>query len=87
MSIIKEFNNGFGNCMFVNRNPQDIERTIMENAEKVFSDKPTAIKITPIDDLHDKLSLSFNDKRNDVEGTLLWHKSAVGTDYVLTSLS
>ncbi len=87
MSVIKEFNNGFGNCVFMSREPKDIEKTIMEKAEKAFSDKLTAIKVTPVDDLHDNLSLSFGDKGNDVEGTLTWHKSVVGAHYVLTSLS
>lgn len=86
MSVIKEFNKGFGNCIFMSREPKDIENTIMEKAEKAFTDVPTAIKVTPIDDLHDKLSLSFGGKDNDVEGTLMWHKAANGVHYVLTNL-
>ena len=81
---VTSFNRGFGNCIFMSRTPKDIEATIMENAEECFGEIPVAVKITPVDDLHDKLSLSLKD--DSVEGTLTWHKSTAGAHYVLTGL-
>ena len=81
---VTSFNKGFGNCIFMSRTPKDIEATIMEKAEECFGEIPVAVKITPVDDLHDKLSLSLKD--DSVEGTLTWHKSTAGAHYVLTGL-
>ena len=83
-SNVTSFNKGFGYCVFMSRTPEDIETTIMEKAEKCFGEKPVSVKVTPVDELHDKLSLSLSD--DNVEGTLTWHKSAVGAHYVLTGL-
>ena len=82
---IKDFNKGFGNCIFMSRDPKDIEATIVENTINGFSETPTAIKVTPVDELHDKLSLSLGD--DSLEGTLLWRKSTVGPHYVLCELA
>ena len=81
---VTSFNKGFGNCIFMSRTPKDIEAAIMDKAEKCFGEIPVAVKITPVDDLHDKLSLSLKD--DSVEGTLTWHKSTAGAHYVLTGL-
>ena len=78
------FNKGFGYCVFMSRTPEDIETTIMEKADKCFGEKPVSVKVTPVDELHDKLSLSLKD--DNVEGTLTWHKAAAGAHYVLTGL-
>ena len=79
--IVTVFNKGFGNCIFMSREPKYVEATIVENAEKCFNEIPAAVKITPVDDLHDKLSLSLKD--GVVEGVLLWRKSVTGAHYVL----
>jgi len=81
---VTSFNKGFGNCIFMSRAPKDIEAAIMDKAEECFGEIPVAVKITPVDDLHDKLSLSLKD--DSVEGTLTWHKSTAGAHYVLTGL-
>lgn len=81
---IKEFNRGFGNCIFMSRDPQEVEATISEKMIDGFGETPTAIKVTPVDELHDKLSLSLGD--DSLEGTLLWRKSTVGAHYVLSEL-
>lgn len=81
---IKEFNKGFGNCIFMNRKPEDVAATIAEKMIKGFGETPTAVKVTPVDELHDKLSLTLGD--DGLEGTLVWHKSTVGAHYVLEGL-
>ena len=81
---VKDFNKGFGNCIFMSREPQDIEATIAENVIKGFGETPTAVKVTPVDELHDKLSLALCD--GGLEGTLVWRKSTVGVHYVLSEL-
>ena len=82
---VKDFNKGFGNCIFMSRKPEDIEATIAEKVIKGFGEAPTAVKVTPVDELHDKLSLSLGD--DSLEGTLLWRKSTVGPHYVLCKLA
>ena len=49
--------------------------TILPKVEKV--------ELTTIDDLHDKLSLSYDDGK-DVEGTITWRKSADGKQFVFS---
>ena len=80
--IVTAFNNGFGNCIFMSREPKNIEATIMGKINECqFMELPTKISITPVDELHDKLSLSLKD--GNVEGVLSWRKSAEGAHYVL----
>lgn len=81
---IKDFNKGFGNCIFMSRKPEDVEATIAEKMINGFGETPTAVKVTPVDELHDKLSLALGD--DGLEGTLVWHKSTVGVHYVLEGL-
>lgn len=85
-SVITEFNKGFGNCIFVNRDPQSVVKTIMDKADKAFSVNLTAVKVVPVDELHDKLLLTLDDG-SDVEGVISWHKTTTGAHYVLTELS
>lgn len=85
-SVITEFNKGFGNCIFISRDPQSVVKTIMDKADKAFSVTLTAVKVVPVDELHDKLSLSLDDGSN-VEGVISWHKTTTGAHYVLTELS
>lgn len=82
--IVKAFNEGFGNCIFMNREPEYIQSTIMnEVTEHQFMETPVNIVVTPVDDLHDKLSLELKDGK--VEGILSWHKSITGAHYVLNA--
>ncbi len=83
MNSVSAFNTGFGNCIFMSRDPKYIEATIIENGEKCFNEIPAAVKVTPVDELHDKLSLSLKD--GVVEGVLSWHKSTTGAHYVLNT--
>ena len=83
--VVTEFNNGFGNCIFMSREPKEIEKTIKERIdEHQFMETPIEIKVTPVDDLHDKLSLSLMDGK--VEGVLSWRLASTGAHYVLNAL-
>ena len=85
-SVKSDINVGFGNCVFLNRNPKVVEGIITEKINDpklvVLSVKPNAIKVETIDDLHDKLSLEY-DKEN-VEGTITWRPSQNGQHYVFS---
>jgi len=84
-TIEKEFNNGFGNCIFMSRDPKSVESRIMDCIRKYqFMELPEAIRVTPVDELHDKLLLALKD--GEVEGVLSWRKSLVGAHYVLNGL-
>jgi hypothetical protein len=85
-TIANEFNQGFGNCIFMSREPKNIESRIMDSIrDHQFMELPNAIKVTPVDELHDKLKLGLKD--GEVEGVLSWRKSVVGPHYVLNGLS
>jgi hypothetical protein len=84
-AIEKEFNQGFGNCIFMSREPKNIENRIMDSIrDHQFMELPEAIKVTPVDELHDKLTLGL--KEGEVEGVLSWRKSTLDAHYVLTGL-
>jgi hypothetical protein len=84
-SIVSDFNKGFGNCIFMSRDPKNIESRIMDSIkEHQFMDVPEAIKVTPVDEFHDELLLVMKDE--EVKGVLSWRKSSVGAHYVLNGL-
>ncbi len=84
-AIEKDFNQGFGNCIFTSREPKSIENSIMNVIRDYqFMEIPEAIKVTPVDELHDKLTLGLKDGK--VEGVLSWRKSGVIAQYVLNGL-
>ena len=83
-SIINSINNGFGNCVFLNRDNKSVEGIISNKINdpklNVLSVKPKGINIEPIDTLHDKLSLLYDDKN--VEGVITWRPSKNGKHFV-----
>lgn len=85
--IVSSINIGFGNCVFLNRNPKTIEGIISGKINDpkivVLPIHPKEIKVATIDDLHDKLSLLYDDGK-DVEGTITWRKSADGQHFVFS---
>lgn len=85
--IISSINRGFGNVQFLNRNPKTIEgimTTAINDPKKVVLPiTPKSIKVETLDDLHDKLSLSYDDGK-DVEGTITWRKSVDGEQFVFS---
>ncbi len=85
-NITSSINVGFGNCIFLSRSTKHVESVI---SDKIFDTKfvvlahrPKAVKVETIDDLHDKLSLRYDDK--DVEGTITWRPSTNGKHYVFS---
>ena len=83
---VTSINIGFGNCVFLNRNPKVIEGILSTKINdpkiNVLSNKPRTIKVETIDDLHDKLSLLYDNDKENVEGTITWRLSADGKHYV-----
>ena len=84
--IITEFNNAFGNTHFVRKSPEIIERVFTEKINDRMNIYVNGVKVTPVDDLHDKLSLVLQDDSS-VEGLLSWRKSTTGVGYVINSLN
>jgi hypothetical protein len=84
--IVGEFNRGFGNCYFISRDPESVSSTFMEKINETMTFNVSGVKVTPVDDLHDKLSLSLVGGEN-VEGVLSWRKSSTGVHYVLNGLT
>jgi hypothetical protein len=84
--IVGEFNRGFGNCYFISRDPESVSSTFMEKINEAMTFHVSGVKVTPVDDLHDKLSLSLVGGEN-VEGVLSWRKSSTGVHYVLNGLT
>ena len=84
--IITEFNNGFGNVHFVRKTPEIVKRILTEKINDHMNVHVTEVKVTPVDDLHDKLSLTLQDG-SIVEGILSWRKSATGIGYVINCLN
>lgn len=84
--VVGEFNRGFGNCYFINRDPKGVSSTFMEKINETMTFHVSGVKVTPVDDLHDKLSLSLVGGEN-VEGVLSWRKSSTGVHYVLNGLT
>jgi len=83
---ITEFNNDFGNTHFVRKSPEIIERVLTEKINDHMNIHVNGVKVTPVDDLHDKLSLTLQDG-SIVEGILSWRKSATGIGYVINCLN
>jgi hypothetical protein len=79
---------GFANCVFVNKTPSTIEGIVMRvvNDPKValFPKKPTNIKIERINDMSDKVTLSFEDE--EVTSVWTWRKSEDGNRFVLSNI-
>ena len=88
MNTIALIKFGFANCVFVNKTPKTIEGIVMRvvNDPKVtlFPKKPTNIKIERINDMSDKVVLSFDDE--EVISVWTWRKSEDGKGYVLDKI-
>ena len=86
-SKFASINIGFGNCVFLTRNPMTIETVIKNKVNDLkvawSAKRPSSVKVETIDDLHDKLSLSYDDDEN-VEGTITWRPSQNGKHFVFT---
>ena len=88
MNMKELLKSGFANCVFVNKTPSTIEGIVMRvvNDPKValFPKKPTNIKIERINDMSDKVTLSFEDE--EVTSVWTWRKSEDGNRFVLSNI-
>ena len=82
---IETLKNGMLHCVFLTRNANSIEgiidRTINDPNVVWFSVRPTSVKIDTLDDLHDKLSLLYDDDKDNVEVNVTWEISDNGKHY------
>ena len=88
MNTIALIRSGFANCVFVNKTPKTIEgivtRVVNDPKVALFPKKPNTIKIEPINDMSDKVVLSFDDE--EVTSVWTWRKSEDGKGYVLDKI-
>jgi hypothetical protein len=88
MNTISLLRSGFANCVFVNKTPKAIKELVMRviNDPKVtlFPKKPNNIEIEPINDMTDKVTLSFDDE--EVTSVWTWRKSEDGSRFVISSI-
>ena len=79
---------GFINTSFVNNAPSTIKQIIMRviNDPKVtiFPKKPNNVEIEPINDMSDKVILSFDDE--EVTSVWSWRKSEDGSRFAISSI-
>lgn len=76
-AIVNSINTGFQNCVFMSRDSECIKNTLnvkIKGSDNVhFIPCVPEIKVEKIDDLHDKLSLLYDDYK--VEGVVTWRES------------
>jgi hypothetical protein len=88
MDTIELLKSGFANTVFVNKSHSTIRGVILRviNNPKVvlFPNKPNGIKIEPINETSDKVTLSFDNE--EVTSIWTWRKSEDGKSYVLSKI-
>ena len=88
MNTISLFRSGFANCVFVNKTPKAIKELVMRVVKDpkvtLFPKKPNNIEIEPINDMSDKVILSFDDE--EVTSVWTWRKSEDGSRFVLSNI-
>jgi len=76
-AIVNSINIGFKNCVFMSRDEECVKNTLnvlVKGSDNVhFVPCVPEIKVEKIDDLHDKLSLLYDDYK--VEGVVTWRES------------
>jgi hypothetical protein len=87
---INSLRDGFKHCVFLNRNPKVIEGIFSTNISDpkihVLASRPKSVKVETIDDLHDKLSLLYDNVDENVEATITWRKSSDGTRFAISEI-
>ena len=88
MNTISIFRFGFANGVFINKTPKVIKELVMRVANDpkvtIFPKKPNNIEIEPINDMSDKVTLSFDDE--EVTSVWSWRKSEDGSRFVISSI-
>lgn len=86
-SIANSINNGFRDCKFSGKDAESIKNTlnILVHGSDTIHFMPCVpeVKVESIDDLHDKLSLLYDDYK--VEGVVTWRKSQNEKQYVFVN--
>ena len=76
-AIANSINIGFKNCVFMSRDAECVKNTLnvlVKGSDTVhFMPCVPEVKVENIDDLHDKLSLLYDDYK--VEGVVTWRES------------
>lgn len=86
-SIVSSINKGFRNCKFSGRDAESIKNTlnILVHDSNTIHFMPCVpeVKVEKVDDLHDKLSLLYDDYK--VEGVVTWRKSQNEKQFVFVN--
>ena len=78
----KAIKNGFDNCVFINKDIEKVVKILSDRIaeHEVFSENPQDIKMSRIDDTHDRLSLTFSN--GTLDGIVTWTKTSNGLHYL-----
>ena len=86
-SIVNSINNGFRNCKFSGRDAENIKNTLnipVHGSDTIhLIPHVPEVKVENVDDLHDKLSLLYDDYK--VEGVVTWRKSQNEKQFVFVN--
>lgn len=82
---VNAINKAFGNCIFINKDIRSVTRTLKKKIAEcdVFTETPLDIKMENIDDMHDKLSLTFSN--GEVNGVVTWRKTSYNDKHYVFS--
>lgn len=74
--------NGFDNCEFLNKGIEKVVKILSDRIaeHEVFTENPQEIKMSRIDDTHDRLSLTFSN--GTLDGIVTWTKTSNGLHYL-----
>ena len=78
----KAIKNGFDNCVFLNKDIEKVVKILSDRIaeHEVFTENPQDIKMSRIDDVHDRLSLTFSN--GTLDGIVTWTKTSNGLHYL-----
>ena len=78
----KAIKNGFDNCVFLNKDTEKVVKILSDRIVEhdVFAENPQDIKMSRIDDTHDRLSLTFSN--GTLDGIVTWTKTSNGLHYL-----
>jgi len=78
----KAIKNGFDNCVFLNKDIEKVVKILSDRIaeHEVFTENPQDIKMSRIDDTHDRLSLTFSN--GTLDGIVTWTKTSNGLHYL-----